>query len=82
MMNRPSTLSARPSTINGGSGTSRAAQGSNAVAARILEKRQEWEAVNALEQTTTEIKTLLENLANQANIMADGGQSLFSPSNA
>ncbi|KAG8987561.1 hypothetical protein FRB90_003275 [Tulasnella sp. 427] len=41
---------------------------------RLLEKRQEWEAIAALDEATEEIVKSLEQLAAQGNIMADGGR--------
>ncbi|KAG8934800.1 hypothetical protein FRC03_003979 [Tulasnella sp. 419] len=74
-MNRQSTLSSRPSTFGG---SSRNASSSQAVMARVLEKRQEWEAIAALDETTTEIVQTLEALAAQSDLIADGGKAIAS----
>ncbi|KAG8898591.1 hypothetical protein FRB99_007335 [Tulasnella sp. 403] len=73
-MNRQSTLAARPSHA-GGPGV-RAAPASQSVASKLLEKRQEWEAIAALDDATAEIVRTLEKIAAQSNIMADGGRAV------
>lgn len=69
-MLRPSTLSSRPSALPPGRVTS----STQSATLRLLEKRQEWEAIAALDETTEEIVKSLEQLAAQGNIMADGGR--------
>lgn len=69
-MHRPSTLSSRPSALPPG----RAASSAQSATLRLLEKRQEWEAIAALDEATEEIVKSLEQLAAQGNIMADGGR--------
>ncbi|KAG8979361.1 hypothetical protein FRC05_008345 [Tulasnella sp. 425] len=77
-MLRPSTLSSRPSALPPGRVTS----STQSATLRLLEKRQEWEAIAALDETTEEIVKSLEQLAAQGNIMADGGRAKDSSGSA
>ncbi|KAG9032350.1 hypothetical protein FS837_002765 [Tulasnella sp. UAMH 9824] len=76
-MHRPSTLSSRPSALPPG----RAGSSAQSAALRLLEKRQEWEAIAALDEATEEIVKSLEQLAAQGNVMADGGRAVASVMN-
>ena len=40
---------------------------------RLQDKRQEWEAVTALEEMTGDIAKSLRDISARGNIMADGG---------
>lgn len=46
-------------------------------AARVLEKRSEYEAIQALEDLTGDMVKTLQALADQGQVMADGGRSMY-----
>ncbi len=70
-MQRQSAL-ARPSHISGSQG--RSAPSTQSVAARLVENRAEWEAATALDESTTHIVEVLQDLTMEGNVMADGGR--------
>lgn len=65
-------MSARPSNMAGAQG--RTAPSAQSLAARLLDKRAELEAVTNLDETTAEIVKVLVDLASEGNVMADGGR--------
>ncbi|KAG8880597.1 hypothetical protein FRB97_009522 [Tulasnella sp. 331] len=67
-------MSSRPSNMAGAQG--RAAPSAQSLAARLLDKRAELEAVTNLDETTAEIVKVLVDLAKEGNVMADGGRAI------
>ena len=67
-MNRQSAIS-RPSHA-----PTRSVASSQGITQRLNEKKQEYEAIAALDEAAAEITKNLEAIAAQGNIMADGGR--------